>query len=180
MQITLNLTKQEIIEANRRAVEDGILQAILPSPNGSCNYRSEGGTRKCAIGCVLPDMLYHSAMEGDSVSRMMDSRAYPSQSNDGSSYEFLLVVDERSSNQWTTDLQRAHDQWITGQDDEHHHMHDEAHANNRRVGKQRYAKMIYGESQSAWPALFDDVKGEEIKVISRDHRGFAANHSMKD
>lgn len=37
-----------------------------------CMYRSEDGTRGCAIGCQLPDKLYQSKYEGKSVAFMLE------------------------------------------------------------------------------------------------------------
>lgn len=34
-----------------------------PSSSGPCRYRTEGGLM-CAVGCLVPDEIYHDSMEG--------------------------------------------------------------------------------------------------------------------
>jgi len=39
--------------------------------NDGCFYRGPGGLR-CAVGCVIPDKLYHTDMEGRDVRDLVD------------------------------------------------------------------------------------------------------------
>lgn len=41
-----------------------------------CKYRGDGhatDTRRCAVGCLIPDDLYHPSMEGEGVRALMAS-----------------------------------------------------------------------------------------------------------
>ena len=41
--------------------------------DGGCAYRSPGGN-KCAVGCLIPDEVYHPSMEGTNVNYMLRHR----------------------------------------------------------------------------------------------------------
>lgn len=42
---------------------------------GLCKYRMIRSTKRCAIGCLIPDNLYEKEMEGDAVENLLHS--YP-------------------------------------------------------------------------------------------------------
>lgn len=68
-----------------------------PSKEGhSCKYRGPEGT-KCAVGCRIPDDVYHEAMEGK-VSRTIVTMA-----------ELPPEISEYAN--MFRDLQMAHDNW---------------------------------------------------------------------
>lgn len=53
-------------------VTQGTYAGILVSPGEiRCFYRADDGKR-CAIGCLIPDELYHRRMERSSVSGILD------------------------------------------------------------------------------------------------------------
>lgn len=51
-QIVFNKVRSHLLAQGKRAEKDG-----------GCRYRGPNGT-KCAVGCLIPDHLYRSALEG--------------------------------------------------------------------------------------------------------------------
>lgn len=47
-------------------------RAMGGSQGTSCRYRGDNGTM-CAVGCLIPDELYHPHMEGSGVTRIVDN-----------------------------------------------------------------------------------------------------------
>lgn len=43
--------------------------------NESCAYRAPDG-RKCAVGCLIPDYLYHKSMEGLNLNQLMSKSSF--------------------------------------------------------------------------------------------------------
>lgn len=37
-----------------------------------CRYRTAGGTKSCAVGCLIPQELYHDGIEGRAVDAVLD------------------------------------------------------------------------------------------------------------
>lgn len=61
-----NVWQHFVVERNSPSIGtvDGIVNL------GNCRYRMDDGTNGCAIGCQLPDELYHPSLEGKSVAAL--------------------------------------------------------------------------------------------------------------
>lgn len=56
------MTRQEIFDHVKAHLLKQGKKAFLPGSKTKCAYRSPDG-KKCAGGCLIPDELYHPAME---------------------------------------------------------------------------------------------------------------------
>lgn len=62
------MTSQEIFNTVHRHLLKQNQRAMRPAPTGDghekiCAYRSEDGMLRCAVGCLIPDDKYNSAIE---------------------------------------------------------------------------------------------------------------------
>jgi hypothetical protein len=100
------MTHEEIFDTVARHLLAQKKRSMGPNgQNQKCLYRGPDGL-KCAIGCLIPDELYHKCFEGESIGRIL---------NDDSSQVFPLSRKElRSmfagvSTSFLNDLQELHD-----------------------------------------------------------------------
>jgi hypothetical protein len=74
---------------------------------GMCAYRGQHGA-KCAIGCLIPDDIYHSGMEGDNSTTLLDLHpevaALPALQ--------ALCMEDKGGQPLHVALQSLHDQYI--------------------------------------------------------------------
>ena len=85
------MTDQEVFDKVVTALRE---QGCKSMDDGACVYRSKDG-RKCAVGHLIPDELYHERMEGKVCFHLC--RAYPGVRRLGLNMTLVL------------NLQRAHD-----------------------------------------------------------------------
>lgn len=76
-----------------------------------CRYRGQNGT-KCAIGCLIPDELYKSRMEGFSISSLLYDDDFGLKTYfDGVDKRILsnlqLIHDTTSPNTWKEELAKV-------------------------------------------------------------------------
>lgn len=64
------LTKQKVYDKVARHLLTQNEKAVLEE--NMCRYRTPDG-RKCAVGCLIPDDVYHDSIEGDTVRRLLCS-----------------------------------------------------------------------------------------------------------
>ena len=60
------MTKQEIFDKVARHLLVQNAQSMFANDSNLCTYRGGGG-RMCAVGCLIPDELYHEGLEGMGV-----------------------------------------------------------------------------------------------------------------
>lgn len=72
-------------------------QGKRAAENGRCKYRSNDGTM-CAVGCRIPNDMYDSSMEGDTVEQLTT--------------EFNLPEEIYAYREMFKELQLVHDGWI--------------------------------------------------------------------
>lgn len=75
-----------------------------------CMYRGENGLQ-CAVGCLIPDDLYHRSMEGASVTLLVTKysklRELFGRENTGLVQELQNIHDEAPVNSWKSRLMQA-------------------------------------------------------------------------
>lgn len=59
------MTNQEVYDKVKAHLLTQNAKSI--SSNGMCKYRMQRSTKKCAIGCLIPDALYSKDIEGEGV-----------------------------------------------------------------------------------------------------------------
>ena len=89
------MSNQEIFDKVVRHLSAQGLCAML---DGTCAYRGDGGL-KCAVGCLIPDGIYHEDIEGKNVKNLFNN--FPDQMK-------ASGLDPKSAD-LLTDLQRIHD-----------------------------------------------------------------------
>ena len=78
--------------------------------NFSCMYRSPSGL-SCAIGCLIPDDVYHKGMEGLTIENLLDK--YPQVKKYIADNELAMALqevhDSRVASQWEAQLSEVAD-----------------------------------------------------------------------
>lgn len=90
--ITINGGMQEIFDYVVQHLADQKCRSAVENEDGvlMCKYRDDKG-RKCAIGCLIPDDLYYTGLENNSV------------------YSFEFDIKDQQFATFLADLQNAHD-----------------------------------------------------------------------
>jgi len=102
------LTLLNVIKADRAALAEGTLQLQSPSvlkctdfesaERAVCMYRvvEQGRVYKCSVGAAIPDNVYSTDMEGDSVHTMIDRHpiAAPSDAEKTAIFRLQTLHDE--------------------------------------------------------------------------------------
>ena len=102
---------------NRQQIYDTAARHLLTQNKkalnvaGSCRYHSDDGY-KCAIGCLIPDELYRTEMEGEDIEGLLiiEPKLEPILLNDGNNLDFLeelqIIHDCIFPEKWEKELRK--------------------------------------------------------------------------
>ena len=101
------MTNQEVYDKVKAHLLTQNAKSI--SKDGDCKYRMIRSTKRCAIGCLIPDNLYEKEMEGNAVHNLLHDFPKVKEFFDGVSSNLLdalqSVHDSELVKNWPRELE---------------------------------------------------------------------------